>query len=58
VAWEHLQLQKLVQHIMNSYGHGAIVPQWPSTDFDSLFASASITWPASSPRSFSAIAKD
>jgi hypothetical protein len=37
VAWEHLQLQKMVQNIMNSYGGHAVVPAWPSTDYDSLF---------------------
>jgi len=37
VAWEHLQLQRLVQTIMNSYGGGAVVPAWPSTDYDSLY---------------------
>ena len=37
VAWEHLQLQKMVQNIMNSYGGRAVVPAWPSTDYDSLF---------------------
>jgi hypothetical protein len=26
VAWEHVQLQKLVQNIMNKYGGGAAVP--------------------------------
>jgi len=37
VAWEHLQLQKVVQNIMNSYGGGAVVPAWASGDFDSLY---------------------
>jgi len=37
VAWEHLYLQKLVQNIMNAYGGHLVVPDWPSTDFDSLF---------------------
>jgi hypothetical protein len=37
VAWEHLQLVKLVQNIMNAYGGGVTVPAWPSTDYDSLY---------------------
>jgi len=37
VAWEHVQLQKIVQNIMNSYGGGAVVPAWTSGDFDSLY---------------------
>jgi hypothetical protein len=37
VAWEHLQLVKLVQNIMNAYGGGVIVPAWASTDYDSLY---------------------
>ena len=37
VAWEHVQLQKVVQNIMNSYGGGAVVPAWTSGDFDSLY---------------------
>jgi hypothetical protein len=37
VAWEHLQLQKLVQNIMNAYGGQVTVPSWPSADFDSLY---------------------
>lgn len=37
VAWEHLQLQKLVQNIMNAYGGGVTVPAWASTDYDSLY---------------------
>src|SRR4051812_16700117 len=37
VAWEHLELQKLVQNIMNKYGRGVAVPAWPSTDYDSLY---------------------
>ncbi|MGH9144192.1 MAG: hypothetical protein ACRD2I_23895 [Vicinamibacterales bacterium] len=37
VAWEHLQLVKLVQSIMNAYGGGVAVPAWPSTDYDSLY---------------------
>ena len=37
VAWEHVQLQKVVQNIMNSYGGGAVVPAWASGDFDSLY---------------------
>jgi hypothetical protein len=37
VAWEHLQLQQLVQNIMNMYGGGVVVPAWPSADFDSLY---------------------
>jgi hypothetical protein len=37
VAWEHVQLQKVVQNIMNQYGGGAVVPAWTSGDFDSLY---------------------
>jgi hypothetical protein len=37
VAWEHLQLQVVVQNIMNTYGSGVTVPAWPSTDYDSLY---------------------
>jgi len=37
VAWEHLQLQKVVQNIMNAYGGGAAVPAWTSGDYDSLY---------------------
>jgi hypothetical protein len=37
VAWEHLQLAKLVQNIMNAYGGGVAVPAWASTDYDSLY---------------------
>jgi hypothetical protein len=37
VAWEHLQLQKLVQNIMNAYGGGVVVPAWPSGDYDSVY---------------------
>src|SRR5213079_2990596 len=37
VAWEHLELQKLVQNIMTTYGGGVTVPAWASTDYDSLY---------------------
>lgn len=37
VAWEHLQLQKLVQNIMNAYGGRVVVPAWASADYDSLY---------------------
>ena len=37
VAWEHVQLQKIVQNIMNSYGGGAVVPAWTTGDFDTLY---------------------
>jgi hypothetical protein len=37
VAWEHLELQKLVQNIMNRYGGRVAVPAWASTDYDSLY---------------------
>jgi hypothetical protein len=37
VAWEHVQLQKVVQNIMNAHGGGAAVPAWTSGDFDSLY---------------------
>jgi hypothetical protein len=37
VAWEHLELQKLVQNIMTAFNSGVTVPAWPSGDFDSLY---------------------
>jgi hypothetical protein len=37
VAWEHVQLVKIVQNIMNSYGGGVTVPAWISGDYDSLY---------------------
>ena len=37
VAWEHLQLAKLVQNIMNAHGGGVAVPAWGATDYDSLY---------------------
>jgi hypothetical protein len=37
VAWEHAQLVKVVQSIMNRYGNGATVPAWTSGDYDSLY---------------------
>ncbi|MEN3340476.1 MAG: hypothetical protein V7647_4152 [Acidobacteriota bacterium] len=37
VAWEHLELQAIVQNIMTAYGSGVTVPAWPSGDFDSLY---------------------
>ena len=37
VAWEHLELQQLVQGIMNTYGAGTPVPAWPSDDYDSIY---------------------
>jgi hypothetical protein len=37
VAWEHAQLVKVVQNIMNAYGGGAVVPAWTSGDYDSLY---------------------
>jgi hypothetical protein len=37
VAWEHLQLQKVVQNIMSAHGGGALVPAWTSGDYDSLY---------------------
>src|SRR5262245_19694881 len=37
VAWEHAQLVKVVQNIMNHYGGGAAVPAWTTGDFDSLY---------------------
>jgi hypothetical protein len=37
IAWEHVQLQKVVQQIMNAYGHGAVVPAWTTGDYDSLY---------------------
>jgi hypothetical protein len=37
VAWEHLELQKVVQNIMTTYATGVTVPAWPAGDFDSLY---------------------
>jgi len=37
VAWEHTYLVKVVQSIMNAYGDGAVVPAWPSGDYDTLY---------------------
>ena len=37
VAWEHAQLVKVVQNIMNHYGGGAAVPPWTTGDFDGLY---------------------
>jgi hypothetical protein len=37
ISREHLKLQQLVQNIMNTYGGGAIVPAWPSGDYDNLY---------------------
>lgn len=37
VAWEHLELQQVVQNIMTAYGTGVTVPAWPAGDFDSLY---------------------
>jgi hypothetical protein len=37
VAWEHLELQKVVQNIMNKYGGRVAVPAWASGDYDSLY---------------------
>jgi len=37
VAWEHAQLVKVVQNIMNAYGRGVTVPAWVTGDFDSLY---------------------
>ncbi len=37
VAWEHSQLVKLVQNIMNRYGGGVAVPAWTTGDYDSLY---------------------
>jgi len=38
VAWEHKQIEKIVRHIMKTYGGDAsAVPKWKSEDFDSLY---------------------
>src|SRR3954468_8282978 len=37
VAWEHAQLVKAVQNIMNSYGGRVTVPSWTTGDYDSLY---------------------
>jgi hypothetical protein len=37
IAWEHLYLKEIVQRILDSYGAGVTVPQWPSGDYDSLY---------------------
>ena len=37
VAWEHQQLQKVVQNIMNAHGGRAVVPAWIPGDYDTLY---------------------
>jgi hypothetical protein len=37
VSWEHSNLVKAVQSIMNAYGGGTTVPAWISGDFDTLY---------------------
>jgi hypothetical protein len=38
VAWEHSELDLLVKHMMSALGGDpAMVPEWPGTDFDSIF---------------------
>jgi len=37
VAWEHLYLKQLVQNILDGYGAGVVVPDWPSGDYDSVY---------------------
>ena len=37
ISWEYQKLQQLVQNLMNSYGGGASVPAWSSTDYDSIY---------------------
>ena len=37
VAWEHGELVKIVQDIMNRHGGGARVPAWTNGDYDSLY---------------------
>jgi len=37
VVWEHVQLHRVVQNIINHYGGGATVPAWISGDYDTLF---------------------
>jgi hypothetical protein len=37
IAWEHLYLKQAVQNILDSYGAGVTVPDWPSGDYDSLY---------------------
>src|SRR6266513_1924889 len=37
VAWEHEELVKIVQDIMNRHGGGARVPAWTNGDYDSLY---------------------
>jgi len=37
VAWEHENLVKVVQSILNAYGRGEKVPAWVTGDYDSLY---------------------
>lgn len=37
VTWEHAQLVKAVQNIMNAYGDRVAVPAWTTGDYDSLY---------------------
>jgi len=37
ISWEHVMLQRTVQNLMNQYGGGFVVPEWPGTDYDSIF---------------------
>jgi len=37
VVWEHAELQRVVQNIMNHHGGAAAVPAWISGDYDTLF---------------------
>jgi hypothetical protein len=37
VAWDHIYMPMLVQHIMNEYGGGVKVPAWVTGDYDTLY---------------------
>ena len=37
VSWEHAQLVKVVQNIMNHHGGGVAVPPWTPNDYDALY---------------------
>jgi hypothetical protein len=49
VAWEHAQLVKAVQNIMNAYGNRVPVPAWTTGDYDSLYV-VTVDYSSGTPR--------
>jgi hypothetical protein len=43
VAWEHLQIMNVAQVILRRFDSDARVPDWPNSDYDTVFA-FHITW--------------